>query len=768
MLQQSVHPIDRILSMLDGVRRKSGGGYMAPCPAHPDRNPSLSIDENKHGDVLLKCFAGCETEAILAALRLTPSDLFADRGRFREGPTLSRTRRVVDRYDYTDGDGNLVYQVERLEPKSFRQRRPDGRGGWIYNLQDTTPILYKMPDLLSSPGRYVNYVEGEKDADRLASLGLLATTTAMGANKPLLDGDVEVLRHHPLAIWADNDKPGIDRAQRAAARLHAAGARVKVIVPPDVPIGGDVSDWLDQGHTKEDLIRLAKETPDWTPESAPSVSDPEPESGALKVPPFSIEAFPRVVRDYVESQARCIGVPVEMIALPLMAFLGSMIGNRVSIKLKSGFHQYASLFVAVIAPPGAAKSPALNAARWALDRLQAEAHAAYKTQLATWETETEHWQAKPKDERGDKPARPKLRHFYTTDPTIEALVGILESAPGVAIVRDELLGWITSMDQYRGGKGSDRQQYLSLWTTSSIKADRRTGEPIYQAHPCASIVGGIQDDFLSQLHDRDGKRDGLIERFLLIRPDVRPSGWSEDELDTSLLDRLVEMFRQIDRALSPRDGAPDDAIGCDVLLSTEARRLWIDWYNENDTLKADTAGLRQGFYSKLPLQVARLALILNTMWNPDDPQRMVSKERMADAIELGEFCRAHFDRTLPLIGDISPGHAGGTEGRVLRVLRIEGEQAVDWWVPRRTILQRLGNVKADDLTRVLDRLADVGTVESRREATSTKPREEWRLVGASPDEHSNNSHNLIGTRGGASEQTNSSNCSTHDFDKVRF
>ncbi len=746
-------PIDRILALLDGVKPKSGKkGSMALCPAHADRNQSLSVDENPAGDVLLKCFAGCETDAILESLKLKPADLFMDQIKPREQIKFASSgSRIVDTTDFIGIDGEVVLREVRYDPKGFSQCRPLGLGrGWANNLDGIEPILFNLPELRRYPDRAVVLVEGCKDAKRLARLGMLVTTNPMGAGawRPSYTAE---LSGRTVTIIVDNDKSGWDHGHKVARELTEAGCRVRIGAMPDVGAKGDVSDWLDQDpehRTRDVLIDVIKRFPVWSEDMAQGA--PTPDSVTLKVPPFPIEVFPSVIRDYLEAQAKCIGVPVEMIAIPLMAFLGSLVGNRLYIKLKAGFHQYASLFVAIIAPPGAAKSPALNAARWPLDKMQSDAHTTYKLLLAAWEVDMEHWQAKPKDERGDKPIRPKLRHYYTTDTTIEALVGILESAPGVAIVRDELLGWIKSMDQYRGGKGSDRQQYLSLWAGSPIKADRRTGEPIYQAHPVASIVGGIQDDFLSDLHDKDGKRDGQIERLLLIRPEITSSRWSDDELDPVLLDSLVESFREIDRVLSPEDKPADAETGRGVMLDSDARTIWVDWFNENDALKATTAGLRQGFYAKLPLQVARLALILNTMWNPDDPQRLISKERMADAIELGEFCRAHFDRTLPLIGDVSPGHAGGTEGRILRVLRIEGEQSVDWWVSRRTILQKLGNVKASDLTTVLDRLTEAGTVESRQEATSTKPREEWRLTGSSPD-----------------ESTNSSNCSTDD-DEVVF
>lgn len=753
-------PVDRILGLLDGVKSKGiNKGWMALCPAHADRDPSLSVDENKAGDVLLHCFAGCTTDAILSALSREPADLFADQIKPREQIRFTSSgSRIVDTTDFHDSDGTVMFQEVRYEPKAFRQRRPDDRGGWTYNLDGIEPVLYGVPTLQANPGRAVVLLEGPKDAKRAEALGLLATTNPMGAGN-WRPSYTEELRGRAVTIVVDNDKAGWDHGNKVAGDLTSAGCTVRIGAMPGVGEKGDFSDWVDddpEHRTKAQAVDAFKQFPIWTGDTSADPA-PSPDTVTLKVPPFPVEIFPEASRAYTVSQAKCIGVPVEMVAMPLMAFFGSIIGNRLYIKLKSGFHQYASLFLAIIAPPGAAKSPALAAARWPLDKLQTEAHTHYKRLLVQFEAETERWQAKPKDGRGDKPVRPKLRHFYTTDITIEALVSVLETAPGVAIIRDELLGWITSMDQYRGGKGSDRQQYLSLWAVTPIKADRRIGEPIYQTHPVASIVGGIQDDFLRDLHDKNGRRDGLIERLLLIRPDITSSGWTEDELDPELLDHIVELFREVDRVLSPADTGADAEAGRGLQLSLDARRLWIDWYNENDALKGETAGLRHGFYSKLPLQVARFALILNAMWNPDDPQRIVSKERMADAIELGEYVRAHFDRTLPLIGDVSPGHAGGAEGRVLRVLRIEGERTTDGWVSRRTILQKLGNVKADDLTAALDHLAEVGTVESRQEITLTKPREEWRLMGTTPE-----------TDTDTGESPNSSHCSTEEDEEVVF
>src|SRR5690242_11222873 len=114
--------IHEFVSRLDGVRR-SGEDFSARCPAHEDHQQSLSVKAGEDGRVLVTCFAGCTIEAITAAIGWSVRDLFpraAEKGKTR----------IIATYDYHDESGGLLYQVVRLEPKSFRQRRPDDNGGW--------------------------------------------------------------------------------------------------------------------------------------------------------------------------------------------------------------------------------------------------------------------------------------------------------------------------------------------------------------------------------------------------------------------------------------------------------------------------------------------------------------------------------------------------------------------------------------------------------------------------------------------------------------
>jgi hypothetical protein len=95
----------------------------------------------------------------------------------RHTPARPRTQgKIVRLYNYTDANGTLLYQNVRFEPKSFRQRRPDGHGGWIWKLDDRR-VVYRWPELVRHPDAIVYLCEGEKDAERAASLGLCSTTS---------------------------------------------------------------------------------------------------------------------------------------------------------------------------------------------------------------------------------------------------------------------------------------------------------------------------------------------------------------------------------------------------------------------------------------------------------------------------------------------------------------------------------------------------------------------------------------------------------------
>lgn len=178
-------------------------------------------------------------------------------------PAKKKPGPVVKAYDYVDDDGIVLFQVTRHDPKEFRQRRPDGNGGWINNLDSVKRVIYRMPEIKKAlaDGKAVFIVEGEKDADALWSIGIPATTQAQGAATKWLDEYSTIFAEAKVYILPDNDKPGRAYANQVGTSLERAGATVRTIDLPGLPEKGDVSDWLAAGGNAEKLLELTTPKP---------------------------------------------------------------------------------------------------------------------------------------------------------------------------------------------------------------------------------------------------------------------------------------------------------------------------------------------------------------------------------------------------------------------------------------------------------------------------------------------------------------------------
>jgi hypothetical protein len=187
-------------------------------------------------------------------------------GRRRKG----QRARIVQAYDYPDESGKVLFQTVRFEPKDFRQRRPNGRGGWEWDLKGVRLVPYRLPELIAAaPDRLTLVCAGEKDTDRAHDLGFIATTNPLGEGK-WRDEYAEHLRGRRAAVIAHNDTPGRKHAEDVARSVYNKAASVKVVELPDVPEdGGDLVDWTDSGGTDEGLRRLIEEAPEWSPPPPP-------------------------------------------------------------------------------------------------------------------------------------------------------------------------------------------------------------------------------------------------------------------------------------------------------------------------------------------------------------------------------------------------------------------------------------------------------------------------------------------------------------------
>ena len=294
-------PIERVLGKLPSAQKR-GDGWVAKCPGHRDRMPSLKIDLAPDGKVLLHCHAGCPTTQVVAGMGLELGDLMPDDvpafSPHRAGhvgatrpvggivgntalkleptsePTPARAWPVTKKYPYVDADGQPVFEVWRMEApdgsgKKFTQVQPDG----TYGLKGIgRRPLYRLPAVLTAVqhGKPILLVEGEKDVDTAEQLGWVATTNCGGASawKPEY---VEVLTNADVVLVPDNDDAGRKWAQVVAESLVGFAKRVRIVALPMVPAKGDLTDWVALGGTDKALGGLIVKAPAWRP------GDPIPE-----------------------------------------------------------------------------------------------------------------------------------------------------------------------------------------------------------------------------------------------------------------------------------------------------------------------------------------------------------------------------------------------------------------------------------------------------------------------------------------------------------
>ena len=238
----------------------------------------LKLRENYYALTIGKAKEPIQTEREQRKLEETLADPPEGEGEIGNGATDRPDDSGIDQtYDYRKANGDLLFQVVRYGPTPggeprFLQRRP-GRvssepdTAWIWDTQGVRMVPYRLPELLAATSDVcVWIVEGEKDADRLHGLGLLATTNAGGPGK-WYKGCTKALMGRPVAIIPDNDIPGIDHAIQVASALTGVAQSVRVLNLPGVGDGGDVSEWMDQGHTVDELRDLLAQTTTFEPPS---------------------------------------------------------------------------------------------------------------------------------------------------------------------------------------------------------------------------------------------------------------------------------------------------------------------------------------------------------------------------------------------------------------------------------------------------------------------------------------------------------------------
>jgi 5S rRNA maturation endonuclease (ribonuclease M5) len=273
-----------------GTQRK------AKCPFHADRTPSMSVNVKTN---IWNCFAGCGGGSVIDLLarldglsiadfmrgnsigsdapKPAPSSIFkssaAPKKRAPVHPASSKQSKEIECvYSYCNVVGKEVYQVVRYKPKDFRPRhKVDGE--WVYGLDGVERVLYHLPEIAQCSAVWL--VEGEKDADNLCKLGIIATTNAGGANG-WLDSYAVSLRNKEVIICGDNDEPGQEFVSTVFDALKRHAKSIKLIRLPSK--FKDVSDYIAKFNSADDATQALRDLQDSS----------SPYLGGVKLPVYSM------------------------------------------------------------------------------------------------------------------------------------------------------------------------------------------------------------------------------------------------------------------------------------------------------------------------------------------------------------------------------------------------------------------------------------------------------------------------------------------------
>lgn len=305
------------LARLDGVT-KTGNGWDAKCPCrNDDSNPSLSVHEKQNGQILVYCHrgGGCNAAQVCESMGLSLSDLMPPESLAhgidnyptarpytnKSSNSEKKRLKLVAEYNYLDENGTLSFQKRRFVDqdgkKTFRQRRPDGKGGWINHLGDTPKILYNLPGIIKAMqnNEEIWVVEGEKDAETLIQMGVAATTMPNGAGG-WLSLHTDTLAGAKVLVIADNDEAGRKHAAYVLSELESAGCDVQAFAPPRCK---DITDFLNDGGDTMDLQRFVPTGDDLKPLEPEEHPDDEDENYIEEV-----KGIPRVGSESVLDELR--------------------------------------------------------------------------------------------------------------------------------------------------------------------------------------------------------------------------------------------------------------------------------------------------------------------------------------------------------------------------------------------------------------------------------------------------------------------------------
>jgi hypothetical protein len=543
--------------------------------------------------------------------------------------------------------------------------RHDGPAGgpkytWASCPQASCGNPVHVPLGVPSPAEVVRLTEGELKADVSWVVGQVPTISVPGVSAWELGVPVlKDLGARRVLLAMDQDgKPGtLAATEKALYELTRAGFDA-VLEWWDGSVAKGIDDLLAGGGRPEVITGLA---------AAVRVRDalhaPEPEGEDPPEPepaPFPVDVFPPELAAFCREVAEATSTPPDFCGLTMLVTAAAAIGNSRAVCLKAHvWYESPRIYAANVGDPASGKTPAMDAVVKPYQVMQSRLIRQYKDQKAAYDqTQAEHDRVAKENraasarERKPLPVVPEEPHsperFLAVDATVESLAPLLEENPrGLLMPQDEGVGWVRGMGQYKGGRGNDRQFWLSNWSGKAHMVDRKAQGvvPIYIPRPFLNVICGLPPDMLSELADYQGRNDGFLHRILFVFPRASVGAdWTEGTVSRDTKDAWARTLAGLRRlAMEELD---DGVLGYRVVrFSAAAKHRWVGWWDQHaaEIRSPELPAPLVGPWGKLKAYAARLALVLHYLWlvPTDGDEGDLEEASVERAVRLVDYFKSH-------------------------------------------------------------------------------------------------------------------------------
>jgi len=596
--------------------------------------------------------------------------------------------------------------------------------------------LYHADELIAADhDRALWFCEGEKDCDRLRSLGFLATTAPHGVLgkgqgwRPSYTAAVR--RFDRVTVLEDNDDAGRTHVALVARELNALGIDVRVVRFPDLPEKGDVSDWLDLGHTAEELAELSEQAPRWQPgDSAEPWSDIEIPASPAYGPEFQSARLPSPFGEWVQTVARSIEVPKALPALLELAIVGAACAKKVVVRMNQTHDVPVNVWSVIALDSGERKSSTFRESMTPVSDWQARVTRSMQRDVAEYAARVDvakkslanakgvaagkEWGGPEADDvarlardLADLESRPVVTPKFTIGDAspeatakLVAIHGRILIASAEGIVFDQMAGKYSDKDM------PNLDIYLMGYSGDDYVSERITRESVTAVRPAISMALTTQPEVIAGLGRRTGFTGrGIVPRFWYAIP--APMVGYRNGSDPQPIDPAVRARRNAAIEALLDLPMPDEPHV--LTFETAALRTMLDFVGANEARLRPDGDLYElrAWGTRIPGGTARLCGILHMMTHADDlsPWNFrISEATVSDAIGImKEFLVPHAIVAYSAMGATSE---TALAMNIVAALKQMGRPEVT----RRDIQLRFRASKVADLAAALGLLADWNVV----------------------------------------------------------